>query len=63
MIEKLIPDIYQKSIYYINYDKLYKNGQLLTAYKLKLIHPTSKKEMVFEIKLPDYFEQVLAELR
>lgn len=46
-----------------NYDKLYKNGQLLTAYKLKLIHPTSKKEMVFEIKLPDYFEQVLAELR
>ena len=26
MIEKLIPDIYQKSIYYINYDKLYKKG-------------------------------------
>ena len=45
-----------------NYDKLYKNGQLLTAYKLKLIHPTSKKEMVFEIELPDYFKEVLAKL-
>ena len=46
-----------------NYDKLYKNGQLLTAYKLKLIHPTTKKEMVFEIDLPDYFKEVLAKLR
>ena len=26
MIEKYVPDIYQKSIYYINYDKLYKKG-------------------------------------
>ena len=26
MLEKIIPDIYQKSIYYINYDKLYKKG-------------------------------------
>ena len=26
MIENIIPDIYQKSIYYINYDKLYKKG-------------------------------------
>ena len=46
-----------------NYDKLYKNGQLLTAYKLKLIHPTTKKEMVFEIKLPIYFLEVLDHLR
>ena len=46
-----------------NYDKIYKNGQLLTAYKLKLIHPTSKKEMVFEIDLPDYFVNVLNSLR
>ena len=46
-----------------NYDRLYKNGQLLTAYKLKLIHPSSKKEMVFEIDLPDYFEEVLDKLR
>ena len=46
-----------------NYDKLYKNGQLLTAYKLKLIHPSSKKEMVFEIDLPDYLKEVLDKLR
>jgi 23S rRNA pseudouridine1911/1915/1917 synthase len=46
-----------------NYDKLYKNGQLLTAFKLKLIHPSSKKEMVFEIDLPDYFKEVLDKLR
>ena len=46
-----------------NYDKLYKDGQLLVAYKLKLIHPQTKKEMVFEIPLPEYFEKVLASLR
>ena len=46
-----------------NYDKIYKEGQLLVAYKLKLIHPKTKKEMVFEIPLPEYFENVLANLR
>ena len=46
-----------------NYDKLYKDGQLLVAYKLKLIHPRTKKEMVFEIELPDYFNRVLDSLR
>lgn len=38
------------------------NGQLLHAYKLSFVHPTSGKETVFEIKLPTYFEQVLREL-
>ena len=46
-----------------NYDKIYKNGQLLVAFKLKLIHPTTKKEMVFNIDLPDYFQKVLEALR
>ena len=46
-----------------NYDKLYQNGQLLVAYKLKLIHPKTKKEMVFEIERPSYFEEVLNKLR
>ena len=46
-----------------NFDKLYKDGQLLVAYKLKLIHPTTKKEMVFNIDLPDYFQKVLESLR
>ena len=46
-----------------NYDKIYKKGQLLVAFKLKLIHPTTKKEMVFNIDLPDYFQKVLEDLR
>lgn len=46
-----------------NYDKLYKDGQLLVAYKLRLIHPKTKKEMVFEIPLPQYFEKMLESLR
>ena len=46
-----------------NYDKIYKNGQLLVAFKLKLIHPTTKKEIVFNIDLPDYFQKVLETLR
>lgn len=40
------------------FDKLYKNGQLLTAIKLTLIHPTTKKEMTFEIKPPQYFDEI-----
>ena len=46
-----------------NYDKIYKNGQLLVAFKLKLIHPKTNKEMVFEIDLPKYFQDVLSSLR
>ena len=45
------------------YDKLYKDGQLLTAYKLRLIHPTTKKEMEFTIPLPDYFQKIIDELK
>ena len=44
------------------YDTLYKGGQLLTAIKLTLIHPTTKKEMTFETKLPPYFEEILDKL-
>lgn len=44
------------------YDKLYSGGQLLTAYKLRLIHPTSKKEMEFEIELPSYFKEIIDKL-
>ena len=46
-----------------NFDKLYQNGQLLVAYKLKLIQPATKKEMVFEIDLPQYFLDILTLLR
>lgn len=41
------------------YDTLYKDGQLLTAVKLKLIHPRDKKEREFQIELPDYFKEIL----
>ena len=45
------------------YDKLYDKGQLLTAYKLRLIHPTSKKEMEFTIELPSYFKEIIDKLQ
>lgn len=45
-----------------HYDKLYSGGQLLTAVKLKLIHPRTKKEMEFETKLPSYFQEILDNL-
>ena len=35
-----------------NYDKIYDNGQLLTAVKLRLIHPKTKQPMEFSIELP-----------
>lgn len=44
------------------YDTLYKKGQLLVATSLRLIHPTSNKEMEFKIELPDYFIDVLHQL-
>ena len=44
------------------YDTLYKNGQLLVATSLKLIHPSTNKEMEFNIKLPDYFKEIIDHL-
>jgi len=41
------------------YDKIYKNGQLLVATKLRLIHPRTKEEKNFSIELPNYFLEVL----
>ncbi len=41
------------------YNKLYQGGQLLVATELKLIHPTTKKEMHFKIELPEYFKEIL----
>ena len=39
------------------------NGQVLHASSLKLIHPTTNEEMVFNAPLPEYFENVLEYLR
>lgn len=42
--------------------KLYKDGQLLHAYRLTLTHPKTKKEMTFEAPLPEYFQKVLNDI-
>lgn len=38
------------------------NGQLLHAFRLELLHPTSKEIMIFEAPLPSYFVKVLDSL-
>lgn len=38
-------------------------GQVLHAYKLGLVHPTTQEHMVFEAPLPKYFEELLDTLR
>lgn len=43
--------------------KLYDDGQLLFAYKIHFIHPTTKKEMKFSVPLPQYFLDILDSLR
>lgn len=48
------------SLYGKNNCGIYNNGQLLHAYKLTFIHPTTKKEMTFEAPLPDYFKEILS---
>ena len=43
--------------------KIYDAGQLLHAYKLTFIHPSSGKEMSFTAPLPEHFEKVLSSLK
>lgn len=40
-------------------DKLYKDGQLLHAKKLVLVHPKSNQLMTFECPLPEHFKRIL----
>ena len=35
------------------------NGQLLFAYKIKFVHPTTKENMEFQVDLPEYFVRVI----
>ncbi len=37
-------------------------GQLLFAYKISFVHPTSKQIMQFQIDLPDYFKKVIEDI-
>ena len=39
------------------------NGQLLHAKQISFIHPVTKKQMSFEVDLPDYFKEVLDKLK
>ena len=39
------------------------NGQLLHACKLTFMHPSTHKEVLFEVKPPKYFEEYLEKLR
>jgi 23S rRNA pseudouridine1911/1915/1917 synthase len=50
-------------VYGIKKQKFNLNGQLLHAWRLSLIHPTTGKEMTFEAPLPDYFKEVLSKLK
>ena len=38
-------------------------GQMLHSYRLEFIHPITKKQMELEAKLPEYFENVLKNLK
>ena len=46
-------------------DKRFKdlNGQILHAYYLELSHPRTNERMVFESKLPKYFEEVIDKIK
>lgn len=46
-------------------DKMFKEitGQILHAYYLDFIHPTTKQKVVFESPLPSYFQNILDKLR
>ena len=39
------------------------DGQLLHAYKLEFVHPTTKQEVSFTSQIPSYFEKILKGLR
>jgi pseudouridine synthase, RluA family len=49
-------------LYGKNNCQIYNGGQLLHAYQLTFIHPTTKKEMTFTCPLPKYFQDVIDKL-
>ena len=42
---------------------IYNDGQLLFAHEIHFIHPKTKKEMTFSVDLPQYFKEILEQLR
>lgn len=51
------------TVYGIKKQKFKLEGQLLHAFRLALVHPTTGKEMTFEAPLPEYFKSVLSKLK
>ncbi|MDE5722216.1 MAG: RluA family pseudouridine synthase [Clostridia bacterium] len=51
------------TVYGLKKQKFKLEGQLLHAFRLSLIHPSTGKEMNFEAPLPQYFLQVLSKLK
>ena len=49
-------------VYGVKKQKFSLNGQLLHAWRLQLVHPSSGKQMDFEAPLPDYFADILQKL-
>lgn len=49
-------------VYGVKKQKFSLNGQLLHAWRLQLVHPSSGKQMDFEAPLPDYFAEILQKL-
>ena len=50
---------------YGGHDKMFKDieGQILHAYYLDFIHPSTKEKVVFQSNLPIYFENILSKLK
>ncbi len=49
-------------VYGIKKQKFNLNGQLLHAWRLRLVHPTTGEELTFEAPLPEYFTAILNKL-
>ncbi len=49
-------------VYGIKKQKFKLNGQLLHAFRLSFVHPSSLNPMTFEAPLPDYFKEILDKL-
>lgn len=49
-------------VYGVKKQKFSLDGQLLHAWRLKLTHPSTGEELIFEAPLPDYFSAVLKKL-
>lgn len=50
-------------VYGLKSNKFHLSGQLLHAFRLTFVHPSTGEEVTFEAPLPDYFAEVLNKLK